>query len=103
MREGIIPFEDVQDEEPYLFLGLLSVTILECVVRSLNSGGMKMILGDKLTEFKCPEEGKGLFRNLEEIKLTMMMSSLSIDELKLLKRIVLGAEPADSILARMDM
>jgi hypothetical protein len=85
MREGIIPYEDVQDEEPYLFLGLLSVTILECVVRSLNSGGMKMILGDKLTELSVPEEGKGLYRNLEDIKATLVTSSLSMDELKLLK------------------
>ena len=46
VRSRKVPLEDVREEEPYLFLGLIGATVLQCVVRSSKTRDKTLLLAD---------------------------------------------------------
>lgn len=47
---GTLPVQDVLDSEPYLYLGLTALTLLEATLRSLGVDGFQLSDGMRLSE-----------------------------------------------------
>lgn len=110
LAKGLISDDDVASQEPYLFLGLPGLCMLECILRSsgpnisptalLLTDGREILASDVPTEDGAPE----LFAAMLYAKRVISEANLDQGRLKRLKRAVLraeGDEAGDAELARI--
>ena len=103
---GIMPSDDVESEEPYLYLGLTSLTMLEAAIRSMALPvGFQLSDGMLLTPEQCPADFAELFQVLMEAKRLLIAAEFSPEEMNVLRRVALFTETrrcaAQSLLSHM--
>jgi hypothetical protein len=76
----IMPPEDVVNFEPYVAIGMPSLSIISNVVNSMGTNGIKLLNGDILTVEKCPAH-KDLIKKLFAVKQLFIENNLSNNQL----------------------
>lgn len=92
---GMLSLEEVEEEAPFLYLGLPGITLLECVIRSLNVEGMQLAVGDIVTAKNCPSEYMDLLLAGEKLKSMWRERPLSKAEKYTLQCVTLFAGSKD--------
>lgn len=96
IEQEIISKDDVEAQEPYIFLGLPGLTLLELAIRSLNAedGSMVLASGQILTR-QCLPDGAGnaeLFQAIVHATRALRKASLSEVQLTRLRHAVVRCE-----------
>lgn len=92
VRARLLPVDDLECEEAYLFIGLPSLTILEALHRSLPlDDGVELATGAVVTRASCPPQHAELLRALLDAKAQLRAAAASPAELQALRRVVLFA------------
>lgn len=92
---GMLSRDEVEEEAPFLYLGLPGITLLECVLRSLKVEGMQLAVGDVVTTANCPPEYLGLLQAGEKLKSMWLERPLSKSEKYTLQCVTLFAGSKD--------
>jgi len=96
IEEEIISKDDIEAQEPYIFLGLPGLTLLELAIRSLNAedGSMVLASGQILTR-QCLPDGAGnaeLFQAIVHATRALRKAALSEVQLTRLRHAVVRCE-----------
>jgi hypothetical protein len=92
---GMLSMDEVEEEAPFLYLGLPGITLLECVLRSLSVDGMQLAVGDVVTAANCPPEHMGLLQAGQKLKEMWLERPLSKTEKYTLQCVTLFAGSKD--------
>eukprot|EP00658_Telonema_sp_P-2_P030351 TRINITY_DN22932_c0_g1_i2.p1 TRINITY_DN22932_c0_g1~~TRINITY_DN22932_c0_g1_i2.p1 ORF type:complete len:280 (-),score=59.51 TRINITY_DN22932_c0_g1_i2:251-1090(-) len=92
LRDGLLSPDAVHELDPFLFIGLPGLTLLEAVLRSRGNVGLEMSTGLVVTASNVPAEVAGLYRALDTCKLAMEPFDLTQHDCEFLRYAVLFAE-----------
>jgi hypothetical protein len=89
--EGLVPAQDVHDQEPYLYFGLVGATILDALKRSMGKGadGVELATGRVITLSTCPAELVPLMKVLVHIKGLLFKHAVTAPEWLALRQAIL--------------
>lgn len=100
VTSGTLSVEDVEDQEPFLFLGLPALTVFEALMRSLQAPANCIVLssGHQVTPANVPEEsgGRSMLEAMILTKAQIIKTVLSSSEVDALRRKILESDTADS-------
>ena len=85
LKLGVLVLEDYADLEPFLFIGLPSLVLVEAVHRSIDCEGIVLATGIVVTAENCPLEQTKLFYTIDQFKKQFSELHLNTYELCLLK------------------
>lgn len=69
MANRKIPYEDLVDQEPYIYWSLIGATIVKTIENSLEEAkGIRLAAGKVITEHTCPKEHQAMFRLMMQAK-----------------------------------
>ena len=92
---GVLVLEDFADLDPFLFIGLPSLVLIEAVHRSVDYEGIMLATGVVVTAENCPEELTKLFHSIDLFKKKFSDLRLDTYELCLIKLNLLFASACD--------
>ena len=96
---NVLTMDDFQSEEPFLYIGLPSLILIEVVHRSLDSpNGFILSTGMKLTQENCPEKEKLLFVSMQASRDRLQLINLDKHELAVMKlRLLFAGEESKEV------
>ena len=99
LQLGVLTIDDFQCEEPFLYIGLPSLILIEVVHRSLDCpDGFILSTGMKLTQGNCPEKEKLLFVSMQASRDRLQLISLNKFELAVMKlRMLFAGEESKEV------
>ena len=65
---GVLVVDDFVELEPFLFIGLPSLVLVEAVHRSMDHEGFILATGTVVTAENCPDEVKHMFHAVARFK-----------------------------------
>ena len=92
---GVLVLEDFSNLEPFMFIGLPSLVLVEAVHRSIDYEGIILATGIVVTAENCPGEITKLFHTIDRFKKNFSELGLNTHELCLLKLNLLFASACD--------
>eukprot|EP00656_Telonema_subtile_P012050 TRINITY_DN16041_c0_g1_i1.p1 TRINITY_DN16041_c0_g1~~TRINITY_DN16041_c0_g1_i1.p1 ORF type:complete len:251 (+),score=63.67 TRINITY_DN16041_c0_g1_i1:188-940(+) len=96
LRALMLDVDDVEGLEPFLFLGLAALTLLEVVLRSRGGNGLQLACGIAVTAHTVPEEVAELYSALAQCKVMAEEHALGPEDEEFLRYAVLFAEAEES-------
>ena len=95
----VLTMDDFQSEEPFLYIGLPSLILIEAVHRSLDCpDGFILSTGMKLTEGNCPEKEKLLYVSMQASRDRLQQINLNKYELVIMKlRLLFAGEESKEV------
>ncbi|KAI6649328.1 hypothetical protein LOD99_11694 [Oopsacas minuta] len=82
---GVLVVDDFAGLEPFLFIGLPSLVLVEAVHRSIEHEGIVLATGTVVTETNCPDGVKSMFQAIDRFKKKFLELDLNTFELSWLK------------------
>lgn len=84
---GNITPENIEDQDPFIYVGLSALTILSVTLQTLQSPGIPLLNGSVVTMANCPKESgyQELFTQLLRIKAQLAEAKLNEDQLQLVR------------------
>ena len=92
---GVLVVDDFVELEPFLFIGLPSLVLVEAVHRSMDHEGFILATGTVVTAENCPDEVKHMFHAVARFKKMFSELELNSFELSWLKLNLLFATSSD--------
>jgi hypothetical protein len=93
LNSGLLTPQDLADQEPWMYLGLTSITALETVLRAPPTGPFRLALRDlEVSLENMPEEGKGLFCAFQQLREQVVRAQLTPAEANELRRSCLWSD-----------
>jgi len=84
LLDGLIDKNDLATREAYIFIGMSSLAIVECLIASRNlDEGMLLLNGKVVTDYNCPERYRDFFAALKPLKIGFR--SLSREQVDLIR------------------
>jgi hypothetical protein len=95
LADKLITIEEVRDEEPYLYLGLIGASVLDALRRSLKAkaeDGIELASGRMITMATCPPDLEPLMKVLVALKRSLLNADFTENEFGALRKAVLWAQ-----------
>ena len=92
---GVLVVDDFTELEPFLFIGLPSLVLVEAVHRSMDCEGIVLATGTVVTAENCPDEVMNMFHAIARFKKMFSELELNSFELSWLKLNLLFATSSD--------
>lgn len=80
IENKLVSIEKLRNKEHYLYLEILSITIIETIIKSINIDGIQLDINNIITDDNCPGEHKSMYRGMIGIK--NMITGLNYELLK---------------------
>ena len=92
---GVLMVDDFTELEPFLFIGLPSLVLVEAVHRSMDHEGIVLATGIVVTAENCPDEVRDMFHAIARFKKLFSELELNSFELSWLKLTLLFATSSE--------